>query len=193
MTTWPITLHGDDIILRPARLRDRARWNEVRAENKEWLTPWEATLPQLPQGSPAYVNQSERPSFYEMVRLLNREARAGRSYSFLIWHGENLVGQITMGGVMYGALRGAHIGYWIDRNFANKGFTTQAVKLLSGFGFSELGLHRIEINVRPENAASCRVAEKAGFVAEGQRKAFLHIDGAWRDHICFVKNNELIL
>jgi [ribosomal protein S5]-alanine N-acetyltransferase len=193
MTTWPITLHGDDIILRPARLRDRARWNEVRAENKEWLTPWEATLPQLPQGSPAYVNQSERPSFYEMVRSLNREARAGRSYSFLIWHGENLVGQITMGGVMYGALRGAHIGYWIDRNFANKGFTTQAVKLLSGFGFSELGLHRIEINVRPENAASCRVAEKAGFVAEGQRKAFLHIDGAWRDHICFVKNNELIL
>jgi len=193
MTTWPITLHGDDIILRPARLRDRARWNEVRAENKEWLTPWEATLPQLPPGSPAYVNQSERPSFYEMVRSLNREARAGRSYSFLIWHGENLVGQITMGGVMYGALRGAHIGYWIDRNFANKGFTTQAVKLLSGFGFSELGLHRIEINVRPENAASCRVAEKAGFIAEGQRKAFLHIDGAWRDHICFVKNNELIL
>ena len=193
MTTWPITLHGDDILLRPARLRDRARWNEVRAENKEWLTPWEATLPQLPQGSPAYTNQLERPSFYEMVRSLNREARAGRSYSFLIWHGENLVGQITMGGVMYGALRGAHIGYWIDRNFANKGFTTQAVKLVSSFGFSELGLHRIEINVRPENAASCRVAEKAGFVAEGQRKAFLHIDGAWRDHICFVKNNELIL
>ena len=193
MTTWPITLHGDDIILRPARFRDRSHWNEVRAENKEWLAPWEATLPLIPKDSPAYIDQSERPSFYEMVRSLNREARAGRSYSFLIWHGENLLGQITMGGVMYGALRGAHIGYWIDRNFANKGYTTQAVKLVSGFGFSELGLHRIEINVRPENAASCRVAEKAGFVLEGQRKAFLHIDGAWRDHICFVKNNELIL
>jgi ribosomal-protein-alanine N-acetyltransferase len=127
-----------------------------------------------------------------MVRLLHREARAGRSYSFFIWHENNLVGQITMGGVMYGALRGAHIGYWVDRNFANRGFTTQAVKLVTAFGFSQLGLHRIEINVRPENAASCRVAEKAGYLIEGERKAFLHIDGAWRDHICFVKNNELI-
>jgi ribosomal-protein-alanine N-acetyltransferase len=97
-----------------------------------------------------------------------------------------------MGGVMYGALRGAHIGYWIDKNFANRGYTTEAVKLLSGFGFHQLGLHRIEINIRPENEASCRVAEKAGFEFEGYRKAYLHIDGAWRDHKCFVKNNELI-
>jgi len=192
MDKWPIVLLGDEITLRPARLRDRGKWNQVRAENREWLTPWEATLPQLPFGSPAAENQGERPTFYQMVRSLNHEARAGRSYSFLIWSGANLVGQVTMGGVMYGALRGAHIGYWIDRNFANKGLTTQAVKLVSGFGFAELGLHLIEINVRPENGASCRVAEKAGFIMEGQRKAFLHIDGAWRDHICFVKNNELI-
>ena len=192
MKMWPIVLLGEDITLRPARFRDRAKWNQVRAENKDWLAPWEATLPQLPHSSPAYRDHSARPSFYEMVRMLNREARADRSYSFLIWHGANLVGQVTMGGVMYGALRGAHIGYWIDKNFANRGFTTQAVKLVSAFGFSELALHRIEINVRPENGASCRVAEKAGFISEGQRKAFLHIDGAWRDHICFVKNNELI-
>jgi ribosomal-protein-alanine N-acetyltransferase len=189
---WPTNLTGDGITLRPPRFRDRAHWNNVRAENREWLSPWEATLPLVPQDSPAYEDGGRRPSFYEMVRLLHREARAGRSYSFFIWHENNLVGQITMGGVMYGALRGAHIGYWVDRNFANRGFTTQAVKLVTGFGFSQLGLHRIEINVRPENAASCRVAEKAGYLIEGERKAFLHIDGAWRDHICFVKNNELI-
>jgi len=192
MKNWPIVLSGDEITLRPARLRDRRQWNNVRAENRDWLTPWEATLPQLPQSSPAYENSTLRPSFSQMVRSLNHEARAGRSYSFLIWSGANLIGQITMGGVMYGALRSAHIGYWIDRNYANKGYTTQAVKLVSSFGFSELGLHRIEINVRPENAASCRVAQKAGFIIEGDRKEFLHIDGAWRDHICFVKINELI-
>ena len=191
-SAWPVELHGDEITLRPARLRDRAKWNHVRAENKEWLTPWEATLPRVPEGSPASEYLTGRPSFFEMVRALNREARAGRSYSFLIWNGANLVGQITMGGVIYGALRGAHIGYWIDRNFANRGYTTQAVRLVSGFGFSQLGLHRIEINIRPENEASRRVALKAGFILEGERKAFLHIDGAWRDHLCFVKNNELV-
>jgi ribosomal-protein-alanine N-acetyltransferase len=190
---WPIVLPGEEITLRAPRLRDRPQWNSVRAENKDWLSPWEATLPVLPHDSPAYEGGDTRPSFYQMVRSLNHEARAGRSYSFFIWSGKNLVGQITMGGVMYGALRGAHIGYWVDQNYANRGFTTQAVKLVTAFGFSQLGLHRMEINVRPENAASCRVAEKAGFVIEGHRKAFLHIDGAWRDHICFVKNNELIL
>ena len=71
---WPVTLYGDEITLRPARFRDRSAWNEVRVENKEWLTPWEATLPLIPQDCPAYENQA-RPSFYEMVHLLHRAPR----------------------------------------------------------------------------------------------------------------------
>jgi [ribosomal protein S5]-alanine N-acetyltransferase len=187
-----VLLRGDEILLRPARYRDRAKWNQVRLENREWLSPWEATLPILPDASPAHEPNKKWPDYFEMVWLLKREARAGRSYSFLIWQGDNLIGQITMGGVILGALRGAHIGYWIDRNYANRGLTTEAVRVLSDFGFLQLGIHRIEINIRPENAASCKVAEKAGFEFEGHRKAFLHIDGAWRDHICFVKYNDLI-
>ncbi len=107
---WPVTLAGEQIQLRPARLRDRAAWNEIRAENKEWLAPWEASLPIVPEGTPASEFLSKRPSFHAMVRAINREARAGRSYSFLIWHEKQIVGQITMGGVILGALRGAHIG-----------------------------------------------------------------------------------
>ena len=136
------------------------------------------------------------PSFTEMVRWHRREARSGRSYSLAIWHqntqGRNLIGQITMGGVMFGAMRGAHIGYWIDRAFANRGFTTQAVNLVTRFGFQELGLHRIEINIRPENAPSIKVAEKAGYIFEGLRPRYLHIDGSWRDHHCYVKENSQV-
>jgi ribosomal-protein-alanine N-acetyltransferase len=189
---WPVTLHGENIVLKSPRLRDRRQWDRVRAENREWLSPWEATLPQGPDGSPASEFISKRPSFYAMVRALNREARAGRSYSMMIWSDRNLVGQITMGGVIYGALRGAHIGYWIDKNFAGRGYTTEAVNLMTDYGFGVLGLHRIEINIRPENAPSIRVAEKAGYHFEGDRPAFLHIAGGWRDHKCFVKINDLV-
>jgi len=63
---------------------------------------------------------------------------------------------------------------------------------LSDYAFTELQLHRLEINLRPENAASRRVAEKAGYVLEGQRPRYLHIDGDWRDHICFVLENPAI-
>ena len=187
-----IELVGEKVILRPARYRDKAAWDEVRAENREWLAPWEATLPTVIPGTPDSEFVSKGRSFRSMVRALNREAAASRSFSFLIFSGETLVGQITMGGVIFGALRGAHIGYWIDRNHANKGLTTDAVNTLTRFGFEVLGLHRIEINVRPENDASCRVAEKAGYIFEGDRPNFLHISGAWRDHKCFVKVNDLV-
>lgn len=189
--SWPITLSGSEIYLAPLRLRDRKKWLRVRAENREWLAPWEATLPYIP-GSDNESLRKELPSFFRLVRTLNRESRDVRSISFAIWSGNNLIGQISMGGIILGALRGAHIGYWIDRSYAGRGYTTQAVNLLTEYGFSVLALHRIEINLRPENAASRRVAEKAGYVFEGERPRYLHIDGDWRDHISFVKENPLI-
>ena len=189
---WPVVLTTNELTLRPLRFRDRAKWFAVRAENREWLSPWEATLPKVPEHIDGGEGLSKRPSFIEMVRIHNREGRSGRTISLAIWQGSNLIGQITLGGIIYGALRGAHIGYWVDRRFANRGYTTQAVEMLTAYGFNELGLHRIEINLRPENAASRRVAEKAGFIFEGDRPRFLHIDGAWRDHICFVKENPII-
>jgi ribosomal-protein-alanine N-acetyltransferase len=188
----PVALHGENIQLRAPRFSDRAQWNQVRVENREWLSPWEASLPQTPVGAPASEFLTKRPSFYSMVRALNHEARAGRSYSFMLVHEKNLIGQITRGGVIYGALRGGHIGYWIDKNYAGRGYTTEAVNAVTSFAFDALGLHRIEINIRPENAASIRVAEKAGYRFEGDRVEFLHIAGSWRDHKSFVKVNDLI-
>lgn len=184
---WPIEIAGQEITLRPLRFRDRAQWNRVRVENREWLSPWEATIP--PVGTESY---SELPSFFGMVKILNHEARNGRSFSFAIWHQSQLIGQITLGGVMYGAMRGGHIGYWIDHNFKNRGYTTHAVEILTRHAFEELKLHRLEINLRPENASSRRVAEKAGYHLEGERARYLHIDGNWRDHISFVKENSEI-
>jgi len=184
---WPVVLRDQEIYLQPLRFRDRAQWNRVRAENREWLAPWEATIPPISEES-----YRELPSYFEMVKILNHEARAGRSMSFAIWQGGNLIGQISLGGIIYGAMRGGHIGYWIDRNYANRGYTTKAVEMLTQYAFEVLRLHRVEINLRPENASSRRVAEKAGYVLEGERARYLHIDGQWRDHICFVKENSAI-
>ncbi len=48
-------------------------------------------------------------------------------------------------------------------------YTTQAVEILTQYAFQELKLHRLEINLRPENASSRRVAEKARYIFEGER------------------------
>jgi ribosomal-protein-alanine N-acetyltransferase len=64
------------------------------------------------------------------------------------------------------------------------------VALASDHALFTVGLHRVEINIRPENVASLRVVEKLGFRDEGVRRAYLHIDGAWRDHRTFALTAE---
>jgi ribosomal-protein-alanine N-acetyltransferase len=182
-------LIDNELCLKPIRFRDKVQWDSVRSVNRDWLSPWEATRPKVDQNNPL-------PSYYRMVMQLNREMKALRSISLGIFLQENgsekLIGQITLGGIIFGAMRGAHIGYWIDQRFSSRGYTTRAVKLLTKFGFESLRLHRIEINLRPENEPSKKVAIKSGYYLEGARSNYLHIAGDWRDHITFVNENPAI-
>jgi [ribosomal protein S5]-alanine N-acetyltransferase len=180
---WPVELTEGEIGLRPIRLRDRSDWRAVRARNQQWLRPWDATSPAGAAELP--------PTFGHMVRVLTAEARAGHLMPFVVTYQQRLVGQLTVGGITWGSLRSAHIGYWIDRDVAGRGIIPTAVAMASDHLFA-IGLHRVEINIRPENAASLRVVEKLGFRPEGLRPRFLHIDGAWRDHLSFALTVEEI-
>lgn len=96
-----------------------------------------------------------------------------------------LVGQVNVSGVVRGAFDSAAIGYWVDRRVAGLGVTPTAVAMVVDHVFEVARLHRVEANVRPENVASLRVVQKLGFRPEGRHERYLHIDGAWRDHLTF--------
>nr|WP_092881434.1 GNAT family protein [Actinopolymorpha cephalotaxi] len=192
--TWPVRLSEGPVGLRPLRTRDARAWRDVRARNLSWLSPWEAT-------PPAGVEPRPR-TFRSMVRMLRAQARAGICLPFVVTYTEppapggrsvqveRLVGQLTVSGITLGSARWAQIGYWIDQSYAGRGIMPTAVALAADHCFFVLGLHRIEINIRPENAASLRVVEKLGFRKEGLRPRYLHIDGDWRDHLAFALNAE---
>jgi ribosomal-protein-alanine N-acetyltransferase len=59
---------------------------------------------------------------------------------------------------------------------------SEALKLVVSYAFGELGLHRLEANVQPENAASIRLVQRSGFRNEGYSPHYLFIDGDWRGH-----------
>ena len=84
----------------------------------------------------------------------------------------------------------ATLGYWVDQARAGRGIVPTAVALATDHCFSALGLHRMEINIRPENGPSLRVVEKLGFRDEGLRLRYLHIDGEWADHRSFALTAE---
>ncbi len=175
------TVSDGGITLRLIRQRDAPAWREVRRRNRDWLQPWEASLP--PEAS---LITEVPATFGEMVRRMRRDARAGRAIPWAIIVDGQFAGQITVGGITYGSLRSAYIGYWIDKEFAGRGIMPAAVAMACDFCLDVMRLHRIEINIRPENTASLRVVEKIGLRKEGERPKFLHIDGEWRDHVTYV-------
>jgi len=187
--TWPVELRRGPITLRPLRARDAAEWNVVRARNLSWLRPWDATAPPGGRGGPR--------SFRGMAKEMDRQARQGRMLPFVVTYSEAggrakapIVGQLTVSGITYGSASWASMGYWIDQAYAGRGIIPTAVAMAADHCWFTLGLHRIEVAIRPQNKASLRVVEKLGFRYEGRRPRFLHIDGDWRDHDVFALNAE---
>lgn len=80
---------------------------------------------------------------------------------------ENVViGSCGFYGIHPWHMRGS-IGYELARRFWRKGIMAEAITALLDFGFGELGLHRIDAVVIPENVASIGLLEKLGFYNEG--------------------------
>ena len=180
---WPVTLRHGPVVLRPIRQRDEPEWFDVRARNAAWTTPWDSTRPPEAAG--------EGISVAQLVRSFRSDARAGRSLPWLIsWDQEGvrprLAGQMTISGIAHGSARWGMAGYWVDRDLAGRGIAPTALALAGDHMFGALALHRLEVAIRPENQNSLRVVEKLGFRLEGLRPAFMHVDGAWRDHLVFV-------
>jgi ribosomal-protein-alanine N-acetyltransferase len=174
-----------DITLRPIRMRDQRAWREVNRRNRDWLRPWEATVPPAPPGHIA-----QRPTYRQMVRHLRNEAGAGRMLPFVIDFQGRLAGQLTVAGITWGSMCSAHIGYWVDEAVAGRGVMPTSLALTVDHCFRRVGLHRVEVCIRPENGPSRRVAEKLGFREEGLRPRYLHIDGGWRDHLVYALTAE---
>lgn len=128
--------------------------------------------------------------FTQMLRTLRRQARQGTSLPFAVTVDGRLAGQLTVGNVVRGAFNSAYVGYWVDAQVAGRGVMPTALSLVVDHCFGPVGLHRVEANVRPENAASRRVVEKLGFRQEGLHERYLAIDGAYRDHIGYAVTQE---
>ncbi|MHB1432905.1 MAG: GNAT family N-acetyltransferase [Streptosporangiaceae bacterium] len=186
---WPVTLTessllGAPVELRPLVTRDAAAWREARVRNADWLRPWEPTNPETP------LYQSSLGPYVAMVRTMRREARHGLTLPWVVTYDGRFAGQLTVGNIIWGSARSASVGYWIDQEFAGRGVIPTALALALDHSFTVVGLHRIEATIRPENRASRRVVEKLGFHDEGVRRRSLHVDGAWRDHICYALTAE---
>jgi ribosomal-protein-alanine N-acetyltransferase len=135
-------------------------------------------------------------AYMYVYRDMRRAARQGDSMPFAVCLKEDgqerLVGHINLGNIVRRAFSSAYVGYWVDHRVAGRGIIPTALALAVDHAFGPGGLHRVEINIRPENGPSRRVVEKLGFREEAYHPRYMHIDGTWRDHLGFAMTSEEI-
>ena len=178
-----LALEGQRVWLRPPRTSDYRAWSELRRASRDFLQPWEPTWP---------ADDLSRAAFRRRLAIYARDFDLAQGYAFFIFTREDhqLVGGINLRDVRRGVAQMGALGYWVGAPHTRRGYCLDAVKTVCRFGFEQLGLHRLEAACIPENAASHGVLLRAGFTQEGRARAYLKIDGRWRDHLLFGLLNE---
>ena len=103
---------------------------------------------------------------------------------------EDLVGVYNISEIVRGAFQNAYLGYYAFIPHAGSGAMRGAMPLVFEHAFDQLGLHRLQANVQPGNAASRALLTATGWREEGFAPRYLRIDGAWRDHVMYAITAE---
>ena len=171
---------GDTVVLRPPQMGDYPEWAALREASRDFLTPWEPTWP---------ADDLTRASFRRRIRRYFEDQRGDLAYPFFIFrrNDDALLGGLTLANVRRGCAQACTLGYWMGRDYAQRGYMTAAVRAMIPFAFGTLRLHRIEAACIPANAASIKLLERTGFQREGFARQYLCINGMWQDHLLFAR------
>ena len=147
---------------------------DLRLANRAFLAPFDPVRPE---------------SFFTLATQ-SEIARNPDGLRFAILDGGALAGTIALSNVSYGSFRSANVGFWVSADRNGRGLATRAVGELVEHAFRVVGLHRLEAGTLVDNVGSQRVLKKNGFEQIGLARKYLHIDGAWRDHLLFQRIDE---
>ena len=158
---------GEHVSIRHMEAVDEAAFLRAVRSSRKLHRPWSY----LPETSEDFRDMLVRP--------------LGESY--LICRNEDgaLAGSASLGHIVFGNLRNAYLGYSAFVPHQHRGLMTEGLELVLRHAFGTLGLHRVEVNVQPDNVRSIALAERLGFRREGYSPRYLKIGGRWRDHVRF--------
>lgn len=171
-----VSLSSPRLMVRTIKRNDDDRLAEYYCENREFLMPWEPTRPK------AFYSASGWAVMLEWMTTLQNQDDA---LFFLILEPktEEVIGVINFSNILRGDFHACYLGYSLGKKWQGQGMMTEALQLAITFMFKKQNLHRIMASYMPHNARSAAVLTKLGFEKEGFAKAYLQINGQWRDHV----------
>ncbi len=151
--------------------------SRLQRENRAHLDPWSPVRDEYWRSVEGQLDLVER-------RLT--EMAQGRTAVFVILDDTgDVVGEITLDGIVRGPFQNGHVGYWLAERATGRGLMTRAVEELAAHAFDVMGLHRLQAGTLPHNTASQAVLRRCGFIPYGTAPRYLRIQGRWQDHVLF--------
>jgi [ribosomal protein S5]-alanine N-acetyltransferase len=158
---------GERTFLRRGRERDASEFVELMRASVELHQPW--SFPPTDSNDFRALVERGRGDDFELLLLCRRGD-------------DTIIGFFNLSQIFRGPFMNAYLGYAIGQPYAGQGYMSEGIELVLQHAFGSMGLHRIEANIQPNNAASVALARRAGFRLEGFSPRYLKIDGHWRDH-----------
>lgn len=141
--------------------------------------------PEIPRWTvvPSPYSEKDARDYLEMDRQDRSEGRGVHLAIADSASGGPLLGSIAL--LVNKTRNVGAIGYWMSPVGRGRGLAARATRLLARYGLEQLGLARIEVQTHPDNIASQRVAEKAGFLREGLLRSYDERKGEREDRLMF--------
>jgi RimJ/RimL family protein N-acetyltransferase len=117
------------------------------------------------------IDLSTDPEWFSLVVELRAEGK--------------IIGQVGIGVIKTGEHRQGTIGWLLGRKYQGQGFATEAARALLGFGFDQLGLHRISARTGRDNERSWLLMERLGMRREAHFRESHTVNGEWRDEFIY--------
>ena len=180
-----LPLLSERLLVRRPTAADAGEYLALLRASEDFHRPWFPTPPadRDPFADEAFRGFLESDDGVRCFRFL-LFARGGQAGGPA---GDTLVGVVNANEVVRGVFQSAYLGYWLGAGHTGQGYMCEGLDLVVDHAFTSaeaggLGLHRLEANIIPENAASLAVVEALGFRLEGLSPRYLKIAGEWRDH-----------
>ncbi|WP_432039094.1 GNAT family N-acetyltransferase [Streptomyces cucumeris] len=177
MTITGYLLHAPRVAIRRVRRTDHEELTALTRASAEMLHRWLGVRENTVEAFESYLERFERPTHEGFVICL-RESGA-------------IVGGANINNIVHGALQGGTLGYTAYAPTTGRGYMTEGLGLVIRYAFGELGLHRLEANIQPDNTPSLNLVRRLGFRWEGCSPGFQLINGVWRDHERWALTTEM--
>jgi ribosomal-protein-alanine N-acetyltransferase len=187
MPRAPVTLETKRLVLTQPAPDEAELVLAYYEENRAHLEPWEPSRPREFYTTRYWAERLTRN------RLDLDQDRALRLFLLLKAADggppAEVIGTCNFNDLVRGSFLCCTLGFGLHHRHEGQGLMREALEAAIPYAFDELGVHRIEANYQPHNQRSGGLLRRLGFVVEGYARDYLHLAGAWRDHILTSRTN----